>query len=721
MSLSFSESFKWLASDVTSEDYGKDSVRIKFVAMRANEVSKNLKKYVFNELMKSARTLRLKPININHDPKRIVGHVDWAEFDETDGKLEGVGIVKKEPALSLLRKKDPSVKGVSIEGDYRYLKCTHKGCENREPFYSEESFRKHLHDAHQVHDDIKEVGGLFLNGLAVVLSPEVPGGETSLELMETAQGYMKVIETMSHDIEEKLKMKEKTENRAFALQNDPAMLGKTVLRANPAGPEPPTPEPQKIVKEEKKPESPKVIHDEIILEVGKRVEPVKPKESLELSACEPDYGKLKETKLKPFKLGETIPKMTLGEPFAGYTDFADCVAKNKDKDNPEAYCGSIKHEVEGETYFKNKVTEFLIGMGEAFTIHEGSLKTVYEDLCKRIGGLPKDDTSWKEAIEGWKDDTSWKQMFESLPKDDTSWKEHIDNHPPDDLGWKDIKPFDSTALNEAIKLVESKIPDITPLDKRLDTNINCQRTVSETIAKRLDELKIPDIAPLEKKLAELQIPDIAPLEKKLNEIKIPQPYDDTPIKEMMSKIFDVAPIKEMSEDDLLKKIIAVDSELNNLYPKDQVKPTANVEDQKTQQERWIKQEVLRREKEQLIIALVNRKVQKSLEAIETLKEAITQQKKDFETILATADKNIGEVTKSVEEWRKKAEEFEAKLKEKEEKTTQETLDMEKKVEEVRVKVDNVEDKMKGKFKGKTADATKQEGTPSYNRDPYVKE
>lgn len=36
----------------------------------------------------------------------------------------------------------------------------------------------------------------------------------------------------------------------------------------------------------------------------------------------------------------------LGEPFAGYKDFADCVAKNKDKDNPEAYCGYIKHKVE---------------------------------------------------------------------------------------------------------------------------------------------------------------------------------------------------------------------------------------------------------------------------------------------------------------------------------------------------------------------------------------
>ncbi len=33
-------------------------------------------------------------------------------------------------------------------------------------------------------------------------------------------------------------------------------------------------------------------------------------------------------------------------PFAGYKDFDDCVAKNRDKKNPQAYCGAIKHKVE---------------------------------------------------------------------------------------------------------------------------------------------------------------------------------------------------------------------------------------------------------------------------------------------------------------------------------------------------------------------------------------
>lgn len=44
-------------------------------------------------------------------------------------------------------------------------------------------------------------------------------------------------------------------------------------------------------------------------------------------------------------LAEIMPQK-LGEPMAGYTDFADCVAKNQDKENPEAYCGAIKAQTE---------------------------------------------------------------------------------------------------------------------------------------------------------------------------------------------------------------------------------------------------------------------------------------------------------------------------------------------------------------------------------------
>ncbi len=38
----------------------------------------------------------------------------------------------------------------------------------------------------------------------------------------------------------------------------------------------------------------------------------------------------------------------ISKPFADYKDFADCVARNQDKDDPVAYCAAIKHRVEGK-------------------------------------------------------------------------------------------------------------------------------------------------------------------------------------------------------------------------------------------------------------------------------------------------------------------------------------------------------------------------------------
>lgn len=35
-------------------------------------------------------------------------------------------------------------------------------------------------------------------------------------------------------------------------------------------------------------------------------------------------------------------------PFGDYKNFDDCVSKNQDKSNPEAYCASIQKKFEGE-------------------------------------------------------------------------------------------------------------------------------------------------------------------------------------------------------------------------------------------------------------------------------------------------------------------------------------------------------------------------------------
>lgn len=46
-------------------------------------------------------------------------------------------------------------------------------------------------------------------------------------------------------------------------------------------------------------------------------------------------------------LKKVTSAMRKGAPFAGYEDFDECTEKNSDKDDPDAYCGEIKHRAEG--------------------------------------------------------------------------------------------------------------------------------------------------------------------------------------------------------------------------------------------------------------------------------------------------------------------------------------------------------------------------------------
>lgn len=63
--------------------------------------------------------------------------------------------------------------------------------------------------------------------------------------------------------------------------------------------------------------------------------------------------------------GNCVPdEKPLGEPFAGYKDFADCVSKNSDKKDPEAYCATIMRQVELAT--ETVITELFVKGWNAF-------------------------------------------------------------------------------------------------------------------------------------------------------------------------------------------------------------------------------------------------------------------------------------------------------------------------------------------------------------------
>lgn len=72
-----------------------------------------------------------------------------------------------------------------------------------------------------------------------------------------------------------------------------------------------------------------------------------------------------------------------GDPFGEYKNFADCVAKNQDKDDPEAYCGSIQAKVEGkEEDFKPTSDDKLIMKPTL-----DALKAIFSDVLSKLDEL----------------------------------------------------------------------------------------------------------------------------------------------------------------------------------------------------------------------------------------------------------------------------------------------------------------------------------------------
>jgi hypothetical protein len=243
-------------------------LRFRSLMIPEDSMSKNKRKYLKAEVAKSTNTWINRPVTINHapydqeiarrrhvefDPNLIVGNTDGADYEDGVG-LWVTGLVKKSPVVDMIRNKSADIKGTSAEADYLFNECVlcHK------KFEDEETWRKHMEEEHFVKDLPTEPHGIIGKAVTLVLSPEIPGLPTTLDVMETKQkGLPRLYEMI--------------------LSEKAAVLLQTTSRIG----------------------------------VGK-------------------------TGLK------------LGEPFADYKDMDDCIAKNKDKDDPAAYCADIMRKVEGE-------------------------------------------------------------------------------------------------------------------------------------------------------------------------------------------------------------------------------------------------------------------------------------------------------------------------------------------------------------------------------------
>lgn len=217
------ESFRWLPpGDLRVKKGAGKKVIIRGRALFAGGVSRNLRKYVKEELVRAARTLVGKPVTINHNSSRIVGHVIDAE--EEENAIEYVAEINKGdyPQKLLDRKAMTAdsyykkwmvnpVSGVSVEADYRHNRCVKCGSQ----FYDQETFMTHMWESHKLKNFKFEPRGILMKALSLVEPPEKPGVPgTTIELMEKAEGASRLMETLATDIKKeiewKIKMKSAT-------------------------------------------------------------------------------------------------------------------------------------------------------------------------------------------------------------------------------------------------------------------------------------------------------------------------------------------------------------------------------------------------------------------------------------------------------------------------------------------------------------------------------
>jgi len=515
------ESFEWMAPQWKVVDAGKNTIRIKGVALKGDATSKNNRKYIADELRKSARTWVGKPITINHDPKRIAGNLTWMEYSEESDALEYLGDVNKQPYVDMLRNKSAQIRGVSIEAEYLHNQCPRCGMR----FYSDEEFHDHMHNVEFIKTDpTKEPHGIIGTALSLVLSPEEPGySGTTVQVLETVQNSVgRLFETLAKVEEEKERM---SQTKTYGLEKKTTVTAPTIKTMTPEQKveleklttvtEPPTKveanTPTQTAQKEPVITEPKVA--EAKPEVPNLQKPME-RTRVQLTIVPTTLKEVKPPEPSP----TTKEKLTLGEPFAGYTDFADCVAKNQEKDNPEAYCGSIKHEVEGEMVYRKGVAERLTEMGHAMVLVNTNAKEIQmqgfksaesvaeqtnkalDEVYILMDGYTKKVSAIQESHKSAMEVTAKKVDMEPIVKDLAENKITLDKKADMDVTTKRFAEIDATI---------SKKVDAEPLAKKV-TEIEAiltKKADAESINKELAETKAliskkADAEPLNKELTE---------------------------------------------------------------------------------------------------------------------------------------------------------------------------------------------------------------------------
>jgi len=728
------ESFRWLSPEFTYNDAPGDKVIIRGTALFSAEkyfdkgISQNMRRYVQDELLRSARTLRGAYIDVNHEMSQweetgkhgrkptLKGHVLFGE--EEEGTIEYVAEVNHSEYTQKIRDTDKvrngtlseeaytnkwGVKpllGVSVDATFNHLQC--KICGQK--FYDPKKFEEHMINEEHIKNFKWEPRQIAFKGLSIVEPPAQPGvSGANFEIVETSQkGFSQLLETVIKTAKEKETMKTaekkgvpylikeqdetppEPEKDEHGCGPDEEWDGTKCVpkKEEPTATEQATPAPNTGTQSEGEPEKltcpegfhlvtddqgnqtceadlpPPPIDKPTATEAD--ANPVQPAVSTQVAPQAEDGVVVTVTDTQsPCPTGQhrdpttglciaddavvepppniateavKLPRiLKLGEPFAGYKNMDDCIAKNPDKEDPAAYCATIMRKVEGD---------------KASEIKES--KDIYETQQTLTKKLQEIDTR------GYARDAQLATSINSVNRAAAANYRQAVN-----------------VLNHVNAIAEKTLTDTKKLTRNVESAAN-HNLLAET-----KKLQASDT------MLQSQIKEVTATSTKNHE-------------QLQSQIIEATEAATKSLKQLQEYTTAQISKLATSVAKDmQALHKANPKTLNEMQQ-------LRHE-------------------IEETKQLATQQKKDFETILATADKtveNLQEQVKTLEEWKATQEKqlTETQKKEKDRKTQQDTI--KEALEPLQTQISNLEAKLHGNFKQTHKTPPNEESADDSDQLPY---
>lgn len=453
----------------------QNQVKVAVKALRP-VTSKNGRKYTFNEILESHKTMRHKPINVNHDDNRCIGNTDGSKIDEQQ-TMEVYGTVNKEPYVGMIKNRDPKITGWSVQADFKIAKCVHCSKE----FQTMETLKKHLIEDEHLHNINFEPVDIEFNGLALVVSPEVPGvPNTSHEIRETVN-FMTLEETIDNlegqnDLWLLNKISNNTEKNNLMSkiivrpEVTHAAVGHTQTVVTNASKDLPL-TPSKVENEEKKleaspPSSPLEVKP-VIVEAPVKNEVAN---NTVTNSAGFDVGVGLETP----KLTETVKLITLKESKVGEVVWQPIQFESFD----------VMLKVTNDEVLAGRWLKQNREINESFKVLSDALNELVRENNKPLTvNLPE----FKFNAQPLKE--SFNSIIGTIKTELTSIHESINAIPKDDLGWKEFKPFDPAPVYAKIEEVAKKIP--VAYDDKL-------------LKEQVTNIKIPDINPLTEKLTTLE-------------------------------------------------------------------------------------------------------------------------------------------------------------------------------------------------------------------------